>query len=1019
MAGHAQRLKVRGFVEGVEIPVIAINIQTAPNSPSLATVQIPPLAEALEFKPRSLFHAFFLDFYEVESPLLRDTVAAATAIANDTANPSTFERASLRASQPDGTYNQAFIDEVAVNDLRNERYKLLFAGEIVGFQWTKNERQRSLVLKCSDFSNYWDYAYQFNNTDLFGPGIKAIFAGGATNLFTDFLDDPGSVIARIIQTPSVQYPALKGLLGGIVHLLEGIGGSYYYDKKFAGQNIFFSLAELRLHITQMITAFENDPTAKRLLNANGFDGMLNRTLGGLGSQVSFRNAINALMGHIFHETYAVTSPSYTPGTGGTVSGFVRKKIRDDPASSFVAVTADQIVTALQEVKDTLAAPDVPEAVRRGAVVQRLSDASSLLRQTTQKIRAKNIRQAASFYGSAQTSVGTALSKVKALSRTAAPAKVDEITKKLDDAIAQLKRAADLDINTTSKKKAVPARLNQQIFRPDIWFSAPPTCNVLFPDMYRSVTYARSFLQEPTRLMLKTNDSFFGEDELFDNYYFAPKSFGLKTAKNTLSAILTNDILDHEIYTGILPIFEKMGELNIFSVRTGAVNGKMPKVGLAQRSANFLYFKYRFAARQMQISARFSPYVVAGFPGLVIDKYVDIDTLRRHKELAEAAGRPTREINKMLGAHFLGNFTEVVHTIDQTDGRTDINCGYARLPDESVEFLGAIESGQTIEKRADRDAVRSTDVAALSPPRLLAVGPNRGQIVDVTDVTDKYSPSASANGSPDVVFDLPLLGARGLGSRVQIGVAKPASNYNAEVQEIVGNDARPVTFRAYRVKEEIPRYRKEIVDLPAEEYIRPGWYGDVWHPSKIGEAYQQFFRVGAITDPIQITDPEGAAIRSTDPAADAALGDASNATSSDDPRVWEPEVFVLENNSSIEQAVAFLVLTYSYIRAGGLDPEEFLRAYSWRPIASMVDIFGTSDLQLSEDGTEVVQGIEGFHSRAFGPFENLFGLVTSDIEDVVGIKRGSPQAAKGDKRKAKQDAVKAYVTALMFSRAILG
>jgi hypothetical protein len=85
----------------------------------------------------------------------------------------------------------------------------------------------------------------------------------------------------------VQYPKLKGLLGGLVHLLEAIGGSYYYDKKFAGQNIFFSLAELRLHITQMITAYENDPTASPAQRGNGYDGLFGRTLGNLGSRSLF------------------------------------------------------------------------------------------------------------------------------------------------------------------------------------------------------------------------------------------------------------------------------------------------------------------------------------------------------------------------------------------------------------------------------------------------------------------------------------------------------------------------------------------------------------------------------------------------------------------------------------------------------------------------------------------------------------------------------------------------------------
>ncbi len=1010
MAGHAQRLRLRLFIEGVEVPVIAAQVQSAPNSPGVASIQIPPLAEATRFHPRSLIHLFFLDFYESQSPLI-------------TTKP---EFAFKDFRDP---YVDPYVDPAGSVDAQNRivdeanvQYKLLFGGELMGFQWTKNPTNRSIVLQCSDFSNYWDYAYQFNNTDLFGPGIKAIFAGGATNLFTDFLDDQGSVIARIIKTPSVQYPALKGLLGGIVHLLEAIGGSYYYDKKFAGQNIFFSLAELRLHITQMITAVENDPTASRLLNSGGFDGMFGRTLGNMGSQVSFRQAINALMGHIFHETYSIPTPLYVPGTGGTVAGFVRKKVRNDPVNSFIATTADSIIVSLQEIKTFVNDPNLTGSDRQ-LILRRLNEVRKTLQTTAQQIRALNVKQALSYYASAQSAIGVAITKVKAagdhVSRFAKA--LQEINAKIDDAIAQMKRAADLEINITPQKKAIPARLNQQIFRPDVWFSAPPMCNVLFPENYTDLSYARMFMQEPTRLMLKTNDEFFGEDELFDNFYFAPKGFGLKTGKNSLSAILSNDLLDHELYTGILPVFEKMGELNIFAARSGTVEGKQPKVGLAQRSANFLYFKYRFAARQMQVKARFSPYIAPGFPGLVIDKYVDRETIERYNEMAVELGRATRDVNKLLGAHFLGNFTEVTHVVDQRNGRTEINCGYPRQPDESVEFLGAIEDGQTVKKRFDKDAIRTTDVASLNQPRLGAIGPSQGQITAVVEVTDIYADRGDAATSRT----LPLYhGPRRQGtaeSRVQVpvGISQPARDYGADVTALIGDNTRPVTFRAFRVTEDVPRYRKEIVDLPAEEYIRPGWYGDIWHPSKIGEAYRQLFRTGSITDPTQITDPSGTSTGVTSTAVDDAMTQASSATDAGDPKAQAPTVLTLDNNSSIEQAVAFLVLTYSYIKIGGIDPEEFVRAYTWRPIASMVDMFGTRDLQLSADGTQVLSGVEGFHSRAFGPFNDLFGLVAPEIESILGIKRDSTVAKKGDKRKDKQDRVLDYVAALGYARAILG
>jgi hypothetical protein len=117
------------------------------------------------------------------------------------------------------------------SDMRNYRYKLLFGGEVVGFEWVKTPSNRSIVLQCQDWSNYWDYALQFKNTDLFGPGYKAMFSGGSTNLFTDFLETPSEVIIRLINQKSVQYPKLEGLLGGLIHLLEAIGGSLLHDER--------------------------------------------------------------------------------------------------------------------------------------------------------------------------------------------------------------------------------------------------------------------------------------------------------------------------------------------------------------------------------------------------------------------------------------------------------------------------------------------------------------------------------------------------------------------------------------------------------------------------------------------------------------------------------------------------------------------------------------------------------------------------------------------------------------------
>lgn len=1015
MGATGQRLRIRLFLEGVEIPVIAAQVQVQPNSPAVCSIQIPPLAEGTRFLPRTTVHLFFLDFYEVQSPLLSDAGSAVTAVANGSKNPTLYERSALRAVKQDGSFDQEVISQKIVPDFFNERYKLLFGGEVIGFQWTKDSTQRSLVLQCADFSNYWDYAYQWNNTDLFGPGVKALFSGGGTNLFTDFLEDEGNVIARIIKTKSITYPALKGLLGGIVHLLEAIGGSYQQDKQIGGQNIFFSIAELRLHIIQMITAFDKDNTAARLLDAQGWDGLFGRILGNLGQQVSIRSAINALMGVIFHETYAIPTPLFVPGTDGTISGFSRKNVRDDPRTSFIAVTADRVSESLTSIVSDLQnlPTDISVGAARASIVTRLLAVQRDLKDQARKISSSPAPSAGALYSSAASLVGRAITRSKSqdfrtVKSTAA------ISGFLNDAIAQMEKARALEFVTTPKSKAIPARLNSQIFRPDIWFSSPPRCNVLFPENYLNVSYQRSFLGEPTRLLLKTNDAFFGEDELFDQFYYAPKSLTVKGESNSLQASLRNDLLDHELYTGVLPVFEKMSELNIFAVRSGTVDGKVPKVGLAQRSCNFLYFKYRFAARQMQISGKFNPYVAPGFPGLIIDKYADQAALQRYQDLLQRVG--WKKASKALGTNFLGNFTEVTHILDQNNGMTQINCSYPRQPEESVEFLGAVQGTVTVKKKTDKVATPVTAVAALFPPRVGSLGPKLGEITKVEDITASksgqqlplYRGSRNKKGLPDFL--------------VMVNVAGKASSFGPEVVEQAGDPNLLVRFKGYRVTETSPQYKKGQVELTPEELIRPGWYSDVWAPQNISQAYEQFFKIGSINDPIQVSGFGGPSLGALDEASQLAQADETTTLLSVDETGQQKQVFTLTKDASIEQAVAYLVATYSFIKHGTFDIDEFIRAYTWRPIATMVDMFGTFDLDvdMGTDGTVTVRsGIEGFHSRAFGPFENLFGLTTPDIQNVLGIKRNSNIAQKADKRKIKQDAVLDYVSALSFARAILG
>lgn len=1039
MTAHAQALRLRLFLEGIEVPVIAANIQTAPNSPAVATIQIPPLPAATKMHPRTTVHLFFLDLYKSSSAI------------NDTSQqgPSTSERRASQAEREQERLNDGASTDEAIfagaADKQNDQWRMLFGGEIVGFTWTKNTSNRSIILQCEDWSNYWDYAFQANNTGIFGPGLKAVFSGANTNMFTDFLRSEGEVITNIVRSGKCNtFPELKGLSAGIIRLVEAIGGSYYSyprsdgqkpARRYGGQNTFFSYNELRLHITQMIGTFEGDPTSERILRRAGYGPMFRRAIGGQGGQVSIRKAMIALTKIIFYEMYPQPCPKYRPGGWRESQGTKRVKLQNHPTYGRFATAADEGQRGMQNLIESIASffageddTTTPYQERVRLLADEHIRELAHLRRTLLRTRAQMRtvpQEAIGAFSSAERKIGEALSVAQQLqgesfsnTQQSAGTNLNKLQKLYGDASDELNKVRDVDTRVSGSGSQSPAQLYQQVFRPDVWFASPPRCNVLFPELYDTFSYQRMFLKEPTRFMLKTNDEFFGEDILFDKFYFAPQAGG---QSKSFQDIRSGKLFDHEKFTGILPVFEKMGEFNIFASKGEGRRAGSGKVGLAQRSANFLYFRHRFNARRATVRGKFNPYVAVGCPGLVIDQYVDRETIDRHNRLRSEQNVGEIEANEILGTNFLGNFTQVVHQVSQAQpsGVTDITMTFPRQVDESVEFLGSIPEEARVRRKVDgANAVRSTDVAALSPPKPYSLGPNKGRITNVQDVTEQYKAEArrlptfhpdNRRSSEFAPVEVPI----------GIPVAAIDEGNNQTLTALLGGEEVEGVFAAYRLTEEIPRYKLEEILLPAEEYVRPGWYGEIWTNSQIGSVWQDLFSTGSLTDAVAVSDQGRSAADLRNLKQQEASTEGGDATSFDDPAGSAPAIADLEDGASIAQATAFLQLTYSYVKQAGLDTDEFIGAYTWRPIASLLDIFGTSDLQYSGDGRTVVQGYEGFHSRAVGPYEDLFGLVDEEVESLIGVKRGSTAAQDLDIRKARREKVESYLASLLFGNAILG
>lgn len=1115
-----QLLKLRLFLEGVEVPVVSADIQSQPGQAAMASIQIPANDFALDLKPRTLVHLYCYDFYE-GAPSDRVSVHNQGLVVRESPGADINE---LRIHDPDRFEN---TQELSETDLENQKYKLIFGGEVLGISFQKTPTSRAVVLQCLDWSNYWDIAFQYmvSGFSLGRGGMKAVFSNYNTQLFRDFFKGSADIITELIMTPPRSYPNLKGtLLGGLMHLIEAIGGTYFGDKAVVGANDFFSLAELRLHLTQMVGAnpFHSKDEA-RLLTARGFAGLFRRNLSGLGKEVSIRSVLQALERYIFHQIVPITSPRFIPAqVDPNVPNFELIPITHDKVSKPIVVFAKALQKKVQGLIDRIEMNTGEDSVS-GELSRELQALVRQARNAAHKAREigrqDNAGEAGDFLGlpDAARAFDASANILESIMADAhvdmlptggspgARALVNRLATIRDEHMPTVLRAQRrARLKRSLRQPNPPPRLLQQIYRPDVWMVAPPRCNVLFPELYTGFSYGRDFQQEITRLMLRTHDAFFGSDILFDGFYFAPSKLrGARTNKkhrakepdvNAYPAHIIKDLMDHELYTGVIPAFERMSDLNLHVLRGGGhIEIEGTKVGYAQLAANHIFFQYRFRSRQLNLQAKFNPFLVLGFPALVIDKYVYYDENIRRGELGERVIREladqqmqgegiwvpgTSDAKKEAAAaraddlmaklregreqsHFLGTPIMISHTISaESGGSTSVQMGYARTSNEKTEFLGDnVVSKRTAKKVSERQ-IRHR-VACLEEPKVGMVGPRGGKIVDVRDITgtvqrdrhyyvgaadesgyQKYDQlrSLGLGGAKDARFgyeetyryydgsnarltnkrsavtgqrmlrgtELPLFipnhrltgRTRDRAYKVLVGVEQPVSHYGPAVVALLGTAGEYqftgeqanslLLIRAYEIVENVGVYRKDTLDLPPEDLCFPPWYGEKYRARQIGGLYSYFFGTGSLVDPIAVgrkQTPPGAdylaPIESEDDPELTRAEDMEDLGSGRNP-VQEGEYIgspsgefgEVSSGADIAEAIESVVDIYSRVKSAGQDVNEFIRGYTWRPIANIVDILGTADLEIDEDGN-VLRGIEGFHSRAFGDVDDLRNLVSKD------------------------------------------
>lgn len=247
----------------------------------------------------------------------------------------------------------------------------------------------------------------------------------------------------------------------------------------------------------------------------------------------------------------------------------------------------------------------------------------------------------------------------------------------------------------------PIRLANYFVKPQMLFSLPPSCNVLFPSQIENFSYEENYATQPTRIyfndyvlpgILRTNDAlqdtvlsalstgYPPEADLFNKARLRGDS--RSTGKNFLlfpEELFKGPVEDRrqmprwffllkskeqaeKAVKATVDVTSTSSDTNIASSAANTSNA--PKVDVPdiyKLYAEYEYFRERFSRRQGAIQAVFNPYVVPGFPGVVFDK-------------------------RSTAVDIFCYYTTVQHTLSQRGHSTMISFSHGRTMNEMFDLM---------------------------------------------------------------------------------------------------------------------------------------------------------------------------------------------------------------------------------------------------------------------------------------------------------------------------------------------
>ena len=1038
MPAIGKPLHLRLFLEGVEVPVISASVSIGINSCAAASIQIIPHDTGLRLKPRTMVHLFYLD------NRVTDTVAG----------------------------NE--ITRRVERSLRD--YKLLFSGEFIAYSFQQTPQSRGLVLQCVDFSSYWDTAhataleYALGGNALTNTG--AVY-GSNVSTFDDIVSHQAEKLVQWLNekplTPGLQ--TVSGLAGGIIRILEAIGG---VPSVQLGVNDFFTIAELRCKVLAQIVAEENDDTAYRLLKVKVFDEWIRTGLQNMGQQVTFRDILKLLFNYIYYEVVPNPVARFTESTAGSTSTVTTTydSLLKTPEGAKAKGILEEGVNGIRHLAEEDAAnlSSWPNVI--GAAKNRLQEITTALTSLS-----KRSQKSSEGVSAVLAKVSEASGVLDSLRQTVFPTSwapfidyADALQRILT--VLGVAKGGYQSVSTT-RSTGRTQQLHSQIIRPDCWFAPAPVCNVVFPDQYASLQYDRNFMGEVSRVLAQMYNTLVGPDRLLATMILIPNF--TKTSKKMSGRVGTNSyrlLMDHERHTGIVPREEWIPNTSSGGSSTAKEKSKEDlsqlRLTWGERIALFHFFKYRFAQRGAQVSGRFNPKLVCGFPGVIIRApFLPTDEGKpvRSSDVSDDATKAADWIlknAKQLGAptHLIGMIGSVSHSVSQDGGMTSFTLHHARHHNgDDDEFLHLAKKTKVIlqTRRATFNykqiQARKEGTDKKRDLEFLIGCTPQGNVSETPAGQENLFFTIDENATPEVAekaksaIKTPPYTAWGQVDGKKVHIPSPAGRVtrgeasptgHGSVAAVIVTDATLVQGVGPRIYSEVVVVLNEEIpidgDVPTEEVLRPrAWFSEKYSNDQIGpKIYQPFFGCDSIIDEMKAqlgdTSTQGPAVAEEEDVAVSAEGLAAS--------VHIAQVNANANlKHSIERSVDFLAYAYGQVKLSGGSVDDFINQYTHRPVATREDMLGSDDLDfdVAPNGKAKLKagnkGRIGFHTMAIHPTiiaasatVKLAGLTedsTLPLPRVTTPNATEQPLGDYDVRKEKWDQVMAYYSALTGRRAFRG